>query len=977
LGLAASSSKWQLPGLPIGVSPRFYGGFDGQWSRGWGLSGYLGFGATLKYQSPPFYWPGTPFYGKLGASLDQAFEAHLVYGGDGIDIIGEFPGGVMIELTGGVGLANLTCFEVFVGGGPYWVFKCRDEELRLKEWGAKVRGGIRWQVLLYRRELAVEHTWTAAGTMSGQAPFELVKATMPPVESFTLMPRNYLVGSTPYCTFIAGESRTPKFWGDPVSRGVPLVLQTNVFPYSEPALAVSGTNRVLLLITDNTNRAPENRTEVVWSKWNGTTWLNPTSVWDDATADFSPAVRVFADGSALAAWENEKVVLTNGAALDVALAGLEIASAKLDPVSGLWTAANLTSNDYLDRSPQLGAAANGRALLTWIQNTNSSLFGTTNALNVVESRLWDGANWQNTGTIGPDPGMLLWSTVAYDGSNGVFLAVIDPDDDQSTTGDQELWGATFDGVGWTSLARLTTNAVQDTKPQAAYDSSGRLLVVWYQNTNIVMRVGDLDLGNPMVVGVLSGASSQKDFHLVTGLGGQVSMVWEDLAADGSGPDPMVLNYDPALGVWGQPVRLLSNTDQLERSFSGAYTDEGNLLLAYNRVAVTYETNSVPQFGAVDLMFLDYSIGGDLGVQSGDINLSTHNPAPGESVTVSALVRNLGELGATNVQVAFYDGNPTSGGLLIGSTQTVAGVVVAGSNAVVEVPWTVPQTTTNRTLYVLVDPALAQADRNRANNTAVKSVLAAELEISEMTVLEPSATNRIVTARVVNTGVIPSGASVDVVFRRCTTNGPVLAAVPIASVPTNGAYDATFDWNLAGLVFTNAYELVYAAVDPANAVAEADEGNNVRVVQVMTALDSDGDGLLDGEELRYGTNPNLADSDNDGLTDSEEVRTFHTDPTKWDTDGDGVSDKQEILAGTDPNSGASLFKVLSVVRNLDGSVVLEWSSVSNRVYTVKRALTPLRTGAVTLTNNVAPTAPTNSFTDTTATNATSFYWIEAE
>jgi len=202
-------------------------------------------------------------------------------------------------------------------------------------------------------------------------------------------------------------------------------------------------------------------------------------------------------------------------------------------------------------------------LLTWIQNTNNSLIGATNALNVVQTRLWDGANWQTAGTIGPDPGMLLWSTVAYDGTNGVFLAAIDPDDDQSTTGDQELWSATFDGASWSALARLTTNTVQDIKPQAVYDSAGRLLVVWYQNTNLVMRIGDLNLGSPTVVGQLSGASSQKDFHLVTGPGGQISTVWEDLAADGSGPDPMLVNYDATLGVWSQPLRLMSNTNQLE------------------------------------------------------------------------------------------------------------------------------------------------------------------------------------------------------------------------------------------------------------------------------------------------------------------------------------------------------------------------------------------------------------------------------
>ena len=71
------------------------------------------------------------------------------------------------------------------------------------------------------------------------------------------------------------------------------------------------------------------------------------------------------------------------------------------------------------------------------------------------------------------------------------------------------------------------------------------------------------------------------------------------------------------------------------------------------------------------------------------------------------------------------------------------------------------------------------------------------------------------------------------------------------------------------------------------------------------------------------------------------------------------------------------RITSVQRNPDGSVVLQWSSVSNKVYSVKRSLLPSRTGALVLTNNVAPTPPVNTFTDTAATNATAFYWIEVQ
>lgn len=75
-------------------------------------------------------------------------------------------------------------------------------------------------------------------------------------------------------------------------------------------------------------------------------------------------------------------------------------------------------------------------------------------------------------------------------------------------------------------------------------------------------------------------------------------------------------------------------------------------------------------------------------------------------------------------------------------------------------------------------------------------------------------------------------------------------------------------------------------------------------------DTDGDGLPDSVEARFGSNPKVADSDGDGLTDAQETATG-TDPNKADTDGngildpdddfdeDGVSNLQEIIDGSQP------------------------------------------------------------------------------
>lgn len=100
-------------------------------------------------------------------------------------------------------------------------------------------------------------------------------------------------------------------------------------------------------------------------------------------------------------------------------------------------------------------------------------------------------------------------------------------------------------------------------------------------------------------------------------------------------------------------------------------------------------------------------------------------------------------------------------------------------------------------------------------------------------------------------------------------------------------------------------------------------------------DSDMDGLLDPEEVTIGTVATTNDTDGDGLPDGLEFFSDGVDPLVddgSDVDGDGAPNSDELIAGTDPLEGTNFLSFLSISRQ-SGQVVLEWNSVTGRVYSL--------------------------------------------
>ncbi len=913
----------------------------GEWAVN---SGYLGLKFYGKYASPPYYlYAPPPIYALFSIGADGRIGVRVTDLGSGQGWTPQInAGGTLPDVKGviGCGASGVLALEGYIGVAGKFAFQ--GPPVTCTKLGVEGRIGAQVVLLMFKLPLEI---WSGAywivggdGPQGAMMPLGVLSDGVMPINladldtgQFRPLGRDYLERGALRPLAAMPESRIVALTG-----GSETTFVADGYPYPEPAVAAAGMTNHVLYVRDNAGRLAENRTELVHVYNGGEGWSAPVAVWDDGTGDFAPQAAALPNGTLLAVWANGRAALTNGASLDEALAGLEIAVGERDPATGLWTCRNLTSNAYLDHSPMLVAAADGTAVAAWIRNRQNNPSGTPQEPNRLLFSRFTGGGWEEEDYIAVNLGTITYCDLAYNGTVAALVFAMDLDGDLETRGDQELYGSLFNGSQWGPYVRMTDNAVQDTRPYVRYRADGTLLTVWFQAGKVMSAEG-LALANAAVCGEIGVASGAQDFKLVTGPDGQLAVVWQDAGAEGVvAPDPYIMNYDPVQGLWSRGVRLLEDP-ALQRGFSGAFGADGRLRLAYAKVAVGEDAEGVPVFGAVDLCVLDHPVGPDPAISQYGITLSTNAAEFGESVDVRVTVENRGDLPVTNLAVCVYEGDPAAGGALLGATQRVARIL-GGTSEVVNVAWTLPEAASNVVLHAVVDPGLETDDRNRANNTATLAALMPDLSVNGALTLNETTNMRLISAAVMNEGAVPVPAGTQVTFRRGASDGALLADETLGALVfgTNGVYDAGFRWDMAGLTFTSAFEIVYIAVDPTNGVSEIEERNNTAAVQVMTSLDSDGDGLLDGEEQRLGTRTDLADSDGDGLSDYDEVHTHLCNPLLADSDGDGADDTHEIAAGTDPNSASDLFTIVAADGTETAGMRVRWNAKAGKTYQVECA-----------------------------------------
>jgi len=595
--------------------------------------------------------------------------------------------------------------------------------------------------------------------------------------------------------------------------------------------------------------------------------------------------------------------------------------------------------------------------------------GTNGAGSQVLSRSWNSTNqsWSPPQTLVADLPNRLSQSLSGTSNRAVYVWTRDIDGVLTNANDQQVFRCEWTNGVWGAAQQFTTNSLGNRNARVSVASSGDVYLVWQQASNLVMSENFST--NTSLVRAGSETAGFADYAMTFGPAGNLVLLWQEMSQDGS--DAHYAVFDPASKTWSKDAQFFHDA-ALERSFAPVWDNVGNLTFAYNKVqiimtnkTVTLEgggevtITNVPQPGRVDLCVTKRALVRDLALQAGDFGANGGNFLPGDAVTLSATVRNVGNVAVSNIIAAFWDGNPTNGGILI-TNVTLSGWLEGAATNVATALWVVPEPATNHLLYAIVNPGGLTSEFDESNNQQSLNIGGIDLATSLVSYsVETNGAVRVI-AQVQNLGAPSATNSVLAIRRAGQTNAP-LATVAVPMLEPGRLAQVALDLPSGTQPEGEAIYRLFA--DETRVVADIDTNNNTTAFAVNLLLDSDGDGIPDSWMMSFfGHSTGLA-GDKSRAQD--------------DADGDGLTNFEEFLAGTSPIDRLSYLRLTSITGGGSNGVQIAWGSVANKLYTVQRS-TSLNAGFTNLTEHILSTPPENIYIDSSGTNVqTLFYRIKVE
>ncbi|OGW45719.1 MAG: hypothetical protein A2Y66_01370 [Nitrospirae bacterium RBG_13_41_22] len=268
---------------------------------------------------------------------------------------------------------------------------------------------------------------------------------------------------------------------------------------------------------------------------------------------------------------------------------------------------------------------------------------------------------------------------------------------------------------------------------------------------------------------------------------------------------------------------------------------------------------------------------DLSISSPDVTIIPPDTIEGQSARITAIIHNIGNLNASNVDISFYDGDPQTGGTLIGSL--TKSQIDSGATALAEIQWDTYGQSGMNYIHVTVDPQNLIQESNENNNSTLISIdvtppTKPDLAITSSDIIfsslnpnegEPLTLN----AAIHNLGIDASDIEVKLYDGDPLSGGTLISQNTIQQIiPFGGTYTLSFSPDTIGMAGSHSF---YITLDPNNLIDETNETNNtawnsitIGSSNLTASITTDKTGYTAGEDIQIFINiTNLTASERTG------------------------------------------------------------------------------------------------------------------
>ena len=489
----------------------------------------------------------------------------------------------------------------------------------------------------------------------------------------------------------------------------PGTFQSNMQVYCKPQIAaLSNGNLFMVYVDDAQNRTAHNRTTLMYSVFNGTSWSTPLPVLDDGTVDFEPVLYPDGNNGVHILWQNGTEVFSESVTQDYMESKMDLQYIHWNGNTFDNSTAITSNNQNFEMQHRIAVSGNKISIL-WTQNSeNDSLLLTGS--NSIYRKQFNGSSWQSAETLASNLPFINSLDTSYDGATNVFAYTTKTSEDTSTINDLEV----FYNNG-TNTVRVTN----DDLPDYSVKLSGNE-IYWIRDASIVYATND-SLSSTEVIAENIGAGAPS-FKVVNGTSGNKSVVWAQNGDEGVnfyGAD-----YNSTTDTFGG-VKPLTNNNGVVRGWDACMLPNGKIELAYGFAEKLAEPTNNEYYGAISLIQETVNQFNNISVEP--TVTYDGNICEGETIPLYANIYNNGSLPVNQFNVEIYD---PSNNLVQTNTLTEISVGV-GERAEISVPFTLPNVIT-RSDYRIKITAANEAASLQSDNEAVFSIGFADLIIDSVT-----------------------------------------------------------------------------------------------------------------------------------------------------------------------------------------------------------------------------------------------------